>query len=660
MDGNTDHRQDIHIYRHIHRGLSSNFQNVDLQCIYMPYVLNEKDRTNFLYALSDRQAAVTDLPWKMNSPAHFIDIASFNDFLRRFFTDDRPGDREMYIDPDITVSVSEDILQNTALKKYHPAASSSLAGRIRNFSEKIHAHQIGSGIASAVGVFVGSVLIEFLMRILSGYSVFQAIDFRNIYIIFAALLGGFSAGTWAAFFESLLLIIGYRQQHITFMMIVYSIDHMLPILFYFFLGTAIGYRQNRSERLIDFAQHERDAVSEQYEVLTDLYSQAVSKKTEYRNDLLNSRNGFGKIFNAVNQLQSTEPGRIMADAIPVMEDLLSNRTISIYSVFASDPDYARLQVASRDILNKVPRSIKLSDKPLFTDSLQKGEVWFNRDLAEGYPMYVSPILQGGRLIALINIREADFSETSLYYQNLLSIISKLIGNFIATAMSYQQAISDKNFVEGTGIYSREALARCLDLIVGMQKEQISTYRMFVIYTEGRRLSDMDAFLRPLVRPLDFLGCIDPEHILLIAANTDDYGAKIIMKRLSAAGLKCQPYGDVESWLPRSKKGRKPGRSRHDSTADIILSPRSSLHSLRGDFPRKAEGRPDFRRSALPAARLRRDSRLSGLRPPYPGHCRQKGGGNQPAQGLQGKLRQRLFRYGPAGYGHPPGGCPDYQ
>ena len=416
----------------------------------MPYVLNEKDRTNFLYALSDRQAAVTDLPWKMNSPAHFIDIASFNDFLRRFFTDDRPGDREMYIDPDITVSVSEDILQNTALKKYHPAASSSLAGRIRNFSEKIHAHQIGSGIASAVGVFAGSVLIEFLMRILSGYSVFQAIDFRNIYIIFAALLGGFSAGTWAAFFESLLLIIGYRQQHITFMMIFYSIDHMLPILFYFFLGTAIGYRQNRSERLIDFAQHERDAVSEQYEVLTDLYSQAVSKKTEYRNDLLNSRNGFGKIFNAVNQLQSTEPGRIMADAIPVMEDLLSNRTISIYSVFASDPDYARLQVASRDILNKVPRSIKLSDKTLLTDSLQKGEVWFNRDLSEGYPMYVSPILQGGRLIALINIREADFSETSLYYQNLLSIISKLIGNFIATAMSYQQAISDKNFVEGTG------------------------------------------------------------------------------------------------------------------------------------------------------------------------------------------------------------------
>lgn len=163
----------IHFFR--------DFQNVELQCIYMPYVLNEKDRTNFLYALSNHRASVSDLPWEMNSPAHFIDISSFNDFLRRFFTDDRPGDREMYIDPDFTVSVSDDILQNTALKKYHPAESSSLVGRLRKINEKIHAHEIGSRIASAVGVFAGSVLIEFLMRILSGYSVFQTIDFRNIY-----------------------------------------------------------------------------------------------------------------------------------------------------------------------------------------------------------------------------------------------------------------------------------------------------------------------------------------------------------------------------------------------------------------------------------------------------------------------------------------------
>ena len=329
----------------------------------------------------------------MNSAAHFIDISTFNEFFRNFFADDRTGEREMYIEPDFTVTVSDDILNNVNLKKYHPEETGSVVVRIRNILEKISEHKIMSRVGSAAGIFAGSFLIEILMNVLSSYAVFQTIDFRIIYIIFAALLGGFSSGTLAGIFESLMLILSYRQKNITFMMVFYSVDHMLPILFYLFLGTAVGYRQDRGQRLIDFSEHERDASLEQYDVLSKLYAQAIEKKNEYRSDLLNSRNGFGKIFNAVNKLQSTEPDRIMADAIPVMEDLLSNKTISIYSIFASDPDYARLQVASKDIYGEAPRSIKLSSKPLISDSMQKGEVWFNRDMAEGYPMYVAPIVQ---------------------------------------------------------------------------------------------------------------------------------------------------------------------------------------------------------------------------------------------------------------------------
>lgn len=550
VDEKTDGKRALHFKElitmvHFFR----DFLSLKIQCLYMPYVLNASDEKNFLYLLADSMADIKNLPWEMNSSVHFIDVFTFTEFFRSFFADDSPGEREMYLDPDFTVSFSDDILNNVNLKKYHPEETSKTIVHIRKIVDKISKHKILSRVGSAAGIFAGSFLIEILMHVLSGYAVFQTIDFRIIYIIFAALFGGFSSGTLAGLFEALMLILSYRQEHITIMMIFYSVDHMLPILFYLFLGTAVGYRQDRGQRLIDFSEHEKDASLEQYDVLSKLYVQAIEKKNEYRNDLLNSRNGFGKIFNAVNKLQSTEPDRIMADAIPVMEDLLSNKSISIYSIFASDPDYARLQVASKDIYGEVPRSIKLSDKPLISESMQKGEVWFNRDMAGGYPMYVAPIVQDGSLIALIEIMKADFSETSLYYQNLLSIISKLIGNFIATAITYQRAIADKNYVQGTKIYSREALERRLSLIYGMQQEQISTYRIFEIFTEGRRLSDMDAFLRPLVRPLDFLGLIDDEHIMLIAANTDDYGATIILRRLSQAGLSCKslemPEKDID-------------------------------------------------------------------------------------------------------------------
>ncbi len=60
--------------------------------------------------LADGRAEVKNLPCDMNSAAHFIDISTFNEFFRNFFADDRTGEREMYIEPDFTVTVSDDIL----------------------------------------------------------------------------------------------------------------------------------------------------------------------------------------------------------------------------------------------------------------------------------------------------------------------------------------------------------------------------------------------------------------------------------------------------------------------------------------------------------------------------------------------------------------------
>ena len=235
----------------------------------------------------------------------------------------------------------------------------------------------------------------------------------------------------------------------------------------------------------------------------------------------------------------------MAEANPVMEDLLENQSVSIYSVYDTDPDYARLQVASRSVYSDMPRSIQLSSKPLLSEAAQKGEVWFNRDLVEGYPMYVAPIVENGRLIALINLQNIDFQDTSLYYQNLLSIISRLIGNFIATAIRYQQAISDKTFVPGTQIYSREALEHRLGVIRTMEEDEISTYRMFIIFADGKPLAELDTILHPLIRPLDYIGAIDSSRLMLITANTDDYGETIILQRLSAAGVDIKRYADVK-------------------------------------------------------------------------------------------------------------------
>ena len=98
---------------------------------------------------------------------------------------------------------------------------------------------------------------------------------------------------------------------------------------------------------------------------------------------------------------------------------------------------------------------------------------------------------------------------------------------------------------GTQIYSREALEHRLGVIRTMEEDEISTYRMFIIFADGKPLAELDTILHPLIRPLDYIGAIDSSRLMLITANTDDYGETIILQRLSAAGVDIKRYADVK-------------------------------------------------------------------------------------------------------------------
>lgn len=367
----------------------------------------------------------------------------------------------------------------------------------------------------------------------------RSIDLRFIFILTAAFLGDGFTGFLAGLFESAFLLWQQLSANMTLPMIFYNPDNWAPLIFYILFGMTVGYFQNRQRLEIELAERERDFQIEQYQEQHALYLRVLQKKNEYRDNLQNSQNGFGKLYQAFMQLSSVEPEKILAESIPVMEDLLSNHTISIYSIFPSNPDSARLQVASRKILNKTPRSIRLSEHPeVFRNMPKDGSIWFNRKLLKDEPMYIAPIMNGQEMIAFIAIRDAEFSQTSLYYQNMLFVISRMIGSLIITATSYQSEIVNKNYFENTRILKPENLEKRLTLIRNMEEKEITTNRLIAIDTMGESMQEMDERIEPLIRPLDILGQMDAEHILLIAANTDDIGADIIIKRLTKAGLHC--------------------------------------------------------------------------------------------------------------------------
>mgnify|MGYP000547380562 CR=1 FL=1 len=100
-----------------------------------------------------------------------------------------------------------------------------------------------------------------------------------------------------------------------------------------------------------------------------------------------------------------------------MEEVLENETFAFYSLSQKN-GYGRLEAASPKSQGMYSASVRLSEYTLAMDTLEKGQVWANRDFVQGYPMYMAGIRKEGSLVMLICIQEVRNGQLTLYYMNL--------------------------------------------------------------------------------------------------------------------------------------------------------------------------------------------------------------------------------------------------
>lgn len=415
-------------------------EEIFVKKLYVPYIMNPADPDNFVGKLRNSESVFKDLPWKSGKEIGFTEIKPFLQFMRQALADESADAAEL------TMSAgSSEIVDKTMLKDPFFAPYGNTAGERRKKAENFLAKEkkerpVLSFLVSILIVVGGSLLVEWAVRFFGELSVFRYVDLRLLYIIVIALLGDTFLGGLAGVLEAALLLISRVGNGYTWYMVLYNPDNWVYYLIMILTGAGIGYLMANNQLEVSLAEKERDYQKEQNRKMRSFYRQLMDKKNEYREDLQNSRTGFGKLYEAFTRLSSVDPSHIMAESIPVIEDLLSNHTVSIYSVYENNPNSARLQVASRQVYDEKPRSVMLDTHAQLAETLRRDNIWFNQELLEGEPMYAAPIADQGRLIAFIQVDHADFNQTSLYYQNLLFVISRLIGGLIINALSYQKEI----------------------------------------------------------------------------------------------------------------------------------------------------------------------------------------------------------------------------
>lgn len=385
---------------------------------------------------------------------------------------------------------------------------------------------------------VGWLLVEWLNQFLSTTVQFRMIDVRLLFIVIMSSIYGMNTGLAAALLEILSLGYAYTKTGMNWQTLFYEPSNWLPFLLYLVAAAICGYVRQKSDDTQQFLREEKELVQEKERFVTELYQEALESKNRYKKQIVGSRDSFGKIFDVVKQLDTVLPEKIFAEAISVLEDVLKNRSIAIYSLRDKDAIFGRLEVCSQQMSGQIANSIRLEEYREAMPVLEKGEVWFNQKLLEHYPMYMAGVKRQGRIVMLIMIFKVDYTQIGMYYANLFRILDQLIESFFVKAWEYRQAMQKEVYQEDTAIVNEEYFLQQLSIRHSMAENRIASYKMVMILREDRTLRELDELLRNRIRENDLVGLGKDGNIYLLLSQIDSSNLMLVIKRLEHVGLTC--------------------------------------------------------------------------------------------------------------------------
>lgn len=396
------------------------------------------------------------------------------------------------------------------------------------------------GLLKYIELILFFMLIEFLIRITGNSVFFKYVDFRLFYVVIIGITHGMKMGIIAGILECVSLVWGYRSQDVTGTMLFYNFDYWLPFVIYLMSGTVVGYIKNTNEQKISFTNDENNVLKDKYLFLNSVYQQVIVNKGEYKRQILGYQDSFGKIFEAVEQLNASVISDVFMNGVETLERILENKSIAIYTLDEYQ-NYARLAACSREINKRLVRSLVVSEyQPVF-DTISKGETWKNVEFLDNAPMYAYGICRDGKVQIMIAVYEVEANQLGLYYMNLFSILCSLIRVSFIRAFDYQIAIEDEKYIPGTTVLKPEYFEEVLKIQEKMEEIEMASY--ILLKLESKDAHFINRTVTRLIRQNDVLGALQDGFYYLMLTQVSDQNLSIVGRRLEENGVKFEVVGE---------------------------------------------------------------------------------------------------------------------
>lgn len=390
-------------------------------------------------------------------------------------------------------------------------------------------------IVKIVELVVGFFLFEFLNHLAGNQAQFKMIDLRLVFIVLFGSLYGINYGIAAAALETVSLLAAYEREGVGWTTLFYEPSNWIPFIFYFAVGAICGYVRMKNKENIEFVTDENKLIQEKFLFMRDMYQDSIYDKRTYKKQIMGSRDSFGKIFDITRKLDTVLPQELFIETIHVMEDMLENHAVAVYSL-GKNSEFGRLEIASKEIRSEFPNSIRISKYQTAISELEDGNVWVNRELLPDYPAYMAGIRKNKELVMIVCIKEVRSDQMTLYYMNLFKILCGLVEVALLRALEYQEAAKNMQYVEGTHILKTSYFMERLETFHAMQDEMVASYILLRLEHPGKSKEEADQILQHLIRANDVWGISEEGELYLILSQTDKESLPIVSGRLKKAGI----------------------------------------------------------------------------------------------------------------------------
>ena len=372
-------------------------------------------------------------------------------------------------------------------------------------------------------------ITELLLYFTDSAVIFSIVDFRMVYIVVMATVHGLYFGLGAAALSSISWLIAKVASGTNLLTIFYEPTNWLAFVFFFLVGALCGYIKLRKDDTIRFVGEQNQLLEDKLVFTREIYEDTYNEKRDLKKQIIGSKDSFGKIFDITRKLDTVEPRQLYLRIMETFEEVLENKNITVYSV-NQQSTFGRLEVASRDIIQSVSRSISTETYRPVIEKIQEGEVWRNTDLKPEYPMYAAGVFRGKELVLLIFLWHADISQRSLYYVNLFKILRDLVQMSLLRAYDYNQAVYEKQYIPNTRIMTEEAFTEVLGSYVALVEKKVSTYVILELDTQGRSYEEMELLLRGKARANDIIGAAGDGKLRILFSQATEKDLQFILPR----------------------------------------------------------------------------------------------------------------------------------